>query len=180
MFLHLTTRRWVSYAGVAAGTVSLWWLMTAPSGFSILELTLFAAPGAVLALSAEWASNIFDPDRVTRRRMMRAAILGALILPPFIALGIAFLSAMTGAPVVVIFMFGAWAALGGGFAVALFEWLYKTSTTRSPAPVRLALLRASASRARHLPRRVASAIRWPESRATTPLPHPGTRVRRGE
>ena len=178
MFLRVSTRQSAIYAGVAVGTVALWRLMTAPSGFSIFELTLFAAPGAVLALSAEWASHVLQPARVTRRRMLRAAIIGALALPPFIALGIAFLAAMTGASVVVIFVLGAWAALGGGFIVALLEWLWDAFTTRSPAPVHLALLHSSVARARHSRRREASPTRSLESQATTRQRLPGTRARR--
>ena len=128
-----TTRRWLVRGTVALLTVALWSAASLPSGFAVQELLMFAAPGAVLAIAASWMSRAFSRGTWGWADGAKAALRGALFLPPVIAFGIAFLAALNRAAIVVIFVFGAWLALGCGLAAALIRDLTSASGARPQA-----------------------------------------------
>jgi hypothetical protein len=117
-------RRYGQQVIVTVIATVLWWIAITPTGFGAPELVAFTAPGAVLALSAQWARYLFRRDELTRKTMATAAATGAMILPPIIAFGIAVLSAVNRAAIVVIFVLGAWTALGGGLLAGAFDALW--------------------------------------------------------
>jgi hypothetical protein len=117
-------RRYGQPAIVTVIATVLWWIAITPTGFGPQELVAFTAPGAVLALSAQWARYLLRRDALTRKKTATAAATGAMILPPIIAFGIAVLSAFNRAAIVVIFVLGAWTALGGGLLAGAFGALW--------------------------------------------------------
>ena len=94
--------------------VTLWGVSTTQSGYSIVELLVFAGPGIVLAIAANWAASAFSRDTWSWSDALRASGLGAVFLPPIIAAGIAFFSAWNTNAVVLTFILGAWLALAAG------------------------------------------------------------------
>src|SRR5581483_6063563 len=69
--------------GVAALIVgAMWWLACGPSGFSVFELMVFTGPSIMLAVAASWVAHAFDPWTWSWRTAARAAVLGAVLLPP--------------------------------------------------------------------------------------------------
>lgn len=90
---------------VAWVAVKLW------SGFPLLELLAFVAPGIVAGVAMSWASHAFEPANWTWDNALFGATLGGTVLPP----AIGFLSALVGTygqhALVPVFVFGSWAAL---------------------------------------------------------------------
>ena len=91
---------------------------------------MFVAPGAVLAIAASWMSRAFSRATWGWADGAKAALAGALFLPPVIAFGIALLAALNRGAIVVIFVFGAWLALGLGLSVGALRNLTSTRRVR--------------------------------------------------
>jgi len=91
---------------------------------------MFVAPGAVLAIAASWMSRLFSRATWDWADGGEAAVVGALFLPPVIAFGIALLAALNRGAIVVIFVFGAWLALGLGLSVGALRNLTSTRRVR--------------------------------------------------
>lgn len=167
-------RKWIVRAIVIAATLALWRFTEAQSGYSVVELLMFAGPGIVLTMAVSWSSRMFHPAEWTWTVGMRAAIIGALVSPPAIGFGLAFLSAMNHDAVLLIFILGAWLALAGGVFVACMRGLRDDFNERRPAtPVRLVLHRPPqrVGRSRHrLPVRAGRRPPWVEYQPTTQTP----------
>jgi len=86
-----------------------------------LELLPFTGPGALAGLALGWLSHAFLRDRYTWTRGRGAAVLGALMLPPWLValVGAAGMTVADGAAVVVV---GAWTVLFAGSAIAVMRW----------------------------------------------------------
>lgn len=163
---------WIGRAAALALALLLWLISTTQSGFSYVELLVFSGPAIVLAIAASWASCAFRRDAWTWARAARAAAIGAVMLPPVIAAGIAFFSAWNGSAVLVTFLVAAWLALGAGVLVAAIRALWiDVRQSRRGGSARLVLLRPSrATRAPRSPARVGPRPRWVEYRPTPRSP----------
>ncbi|HSQ28794.1 MAG TPA: hypothetical protein VLN49_03035 [Gemmatimonadaceae bacterium] len=166
---HVWTARSI---GLAIALV-LWTVSTTQSGYSIVELLVFAGPAIVLAIAASWSASGFSRDTWSWTSALRASGLGAVFLPPIIAASIAFFAAWNTNAVLLTFILGAWLALAVGLLVAATRALWN-SFRNMPlgARARLVLLRPSrTARAHRSPARVGPRPRWAEyesSRQSTP------------
>lgn len=163
---------WIGRIAVLAAAVVLWGVSTTQSGYSYAELLVFAGPAMVLAIAGNWASAAFHHDGWNWSRALRAAMLGAILLPPVIAAGIAFFSAWNDSAVLLTFILGAWLALGAGVLVAAVRALwFDVRRSRRGEPGRLVLLRPTrAMRVNRSPARVGPRPRWAEYRPTPQSP----------
>lgn len=116
-----------------------------------IELIPFTAPGALVGIALGWLSHTFLRDTYTWKHGRRAALLGALLLPPWllVLVGIAGMTVADGAAVVIG---GAWAVLLAGVAIGAIRW---------------ALLRVDRDRLRERMRRV-SMLEWRSARRHQP------------
>jgi hypothetical protein len=164
--------KWIVRTIAAMLTIALWRFTELHSGYSASELFMFAGPGLVLTMAAAWSSRVFHRDEWTWATGVRTAMIGALVTPPLIGFGLAFLSAMNHDAVLVVFILGAWLALAGGVFVACVRAVRDDIRQRRPAaPVRLVLHRPNAGRSRHrLPVRAGRRPPWVEYRPTTQTP----------
>lgn len=64
----------------------LWILVTIPTGFPLVDLSVFTAPGIVFAIAMNWAWNAPAPASHDWRGAIDAAMIGAVLFPPFVAL----------------------------------------------------------------------------------------------
>lgn len=162
--------KWIVRTIVLALAIGLWRLTETHSGYTAAELIMFAGPGIVLTIAASWSSRVFRRDEWTWEAGMRMAVVGALVMPPLIGFGIAFLAAMNPEAVLLIFILGAWLALAGGVFVACIAALRDDVRRRqSAAPVRLVLHPPPiVGRSKHrLPVRAGRRPPWVEYRPTT-------------
>jgi hypothetical protein len=143
----------------------VWWFVITPPGFGAIQLVALTAPGAVLALAAQWARYALRFDELTRTKMAAAAAVGAMIMPPIIAFGIEILSTFDRAAIVGIFVLGAWAALGGGLLAGAIEALSNDFKPRLTIRRSHHLVPASPSTrgVHHTPSPLGPLPRWPES-----------------
>jgi len=157
-------RLWLGRITVVAVAFGLWTISTRQSGYTYVELLVFAGPAVVLAVAANWAAAAFGRDEWRWTGAMRAAGLGAILLPPVIAAAIAFFSAWNQTAVLLTFILGAWLALGAGLLVASVRALWlDVRRSRRGAPAHLALLpQTRATRGRRSPARVGPRPRWAE------------------
>lgn len=84
MFTVVRTR--AKHAVFAVVAVAIWLGAILPSGFSAVQIAVFAGPGIVLAVTMSWASFAALPHVWNWTHGFRAAIAGATIFPPFVAL----------------------------------------------------------------------------------------------
>ena len=151
-------------ATITVIAIVLWWVAITPSGFGAQELVALTAPGAVLALAAQWARYVLRFDELTRKKMTAAAVVGAMIMPPVIAFGIAVLSAFNRTAIIVIFVLGAWAALGGGLLAGAIDALWTDFRPKRRVRSSHRVVPAVATRrVRHTPSPLGPLPRWPES-----------------
>lgn len=164
--------KWIVSTIAATLTIALWRFTIVHSGYTTAELAMFAGPGLVLSLAASWSSRVFTRDQWTWFVGLRAAAIGALVTPPLIGFGLAFLSAMNHDALLLIFILGAWLALAGGVFVACVRALRDDFRKRQPAePARLVLHRPNAGRSRRrLPVRAGRRPPWVEYQPTTQTP----------
>ena len=130
-------RAWIGRAAVLAVAILLWQVSTTQSGYSYAELVVFAGPAMVLAIAGNWASAAFRHDGWNWTRALRAAVLGAILLPPMLAAAIALFSAWNGSAVLLTFILGAWLALGTGVFIASVRALFgdfKRARSGEPEP----------------------------------------------
>ena len=156
--------KWIVRTTAAALTIALWRFTIVHSGYTAPELFMFAGPGLVLTMAASWTSRIFHRDEWDWDAGFRTAIVSALVTPPLIGFGLAFLSAMNHDALLPVFVLGAWLALAGGVFAASVRALRDDFRGRRPAvPARLVLHRPNARRARHrLPVRAGRRPPWAE------------------
>jgi hypothetical protein len=83
----------------------------------VLDLVVFAPPGAALGLAAVWSAHAFTPNRFTWRRGLIGAAVGGIVVSPLIAFLVAFAAAWDPASFQFVFNVGAWLAIAGGIGV---------------------------------------------------------------
>lgn len=166
------TRVWVGRLAVLALACVFWPIATTQSGYSYTELFVFTGPAMVLAVAGSWMGATFRRDAWTWGGSLRAAVRGAILLPPIIAASIAFFSAWNANSVVLTFILGAWLALGAGLLVASVRALWTdVRLRRRGGRAHLELLRPSrATRGRRSPARVGPRPRWAEYRPSPQSP----------
>lgn len=119
MTLHA---RHVAHIAVAVGlAASLWLLSTEPWGLGVYQLLVFTAPGALLGLGASWAGHAYAQAEWTWLNARRAALVGAVALPPFLGFVVALDGNERPQRLLVGFVYAAWLALVGGSLVALLR-----------------------------------------------------------
>lgn len=123
METHVTTRwiRWARWTTAIAAATIVWTTAILLSGFSFVQLLPFTGPGVVLALAARWASRVFDPEAWNMDDALRAALSGAMLFPPIVALFVAWTATLEPNTMAVLFILGAWFALAAGFIHALLR-----------------------------------------------------------
>ncbi|MGH7615945.1 MAG: hypothetical protein ACREPM_01820 [Gemmatimonadaceae bacterium] len=102
-----------------AVVAAVWLLSSEPWGLGVYQLFMFAAPGALLGLGAGWMANASRPNEWTWVRARRSAVIGAAVLPPILAFVVALDGNARPQRLLVGFVYAAWVALIGGWAVAL-------------------------------------------------------------
>lgn len=131
----------------AALCVGVWFAASIPSGFHLLQIAMFIGPGIVLALAASWASHAAFPNRWNWYRGRHAALVGAVVFPPFVALFFAWAGTFGSTTLVALLVFSAWLAVLGGLMVTLVRLALTSKTrqrahaTRAPTNVRLRMVR---------------------------------------
>ena len=114
--MTLAIARWLV---VFALIVALWLAASEPWGLGAEQLTVFAAPGALLGLGVCWAMYAFDRDRFTWRVAGISAALGALFAPPFLTFLVALDGNARPSRLLAGFIRAAWIALLAGLAVGV-------------------------------------------------------------
>lgn len=111
------TKRWRAAAALLA-VGALWYVATEPWGMAIYQLVVFAGPGALMGVGASWMSYAFAQHAWTWRRALRGALVGALLVPPFLAFLIAVDGNARPHRLLAGFIRAAWLALLLGAALA--------------------------------------------------------------
>lgn len=107
---------------VSAALASVWLLSTEPWGLGAYQLLMFTAPGALLGLGAGWMAHASVQRTWTWKSARRAAVFGAVTLPPVLAFVVALDGNARPQRLLVGFVYAAWVALIGGAAVALARY----------------------------------------------------------
>jgi len=102
-----------------AAVASVWLLSSEPWGLGGEQLLMFTAPGALLGLGASWAAHGSMQRQWTWRSSRRAALIGAVVLPPVLAFVVAWDGNARPQRLLVGFVYAAWAVLLGGGVVSL-------------------------------------------------------------
>lgn len=120
--MSLTTRLrarrrhfWVAGATIAA--VVMWRAASKQFTGGVIDLVVFAPPGAALGLAAVWSAHAFSASRFSWRRGLTGALVGGVVVSPLIAFLVAFTAAWDPASFQFVFNVGAWLALAGGLGV---------------------------------------------------------------
>ena len=113
--------------GLAAAAAALWLFASLPSGFSLVQIAVFAGPGVVLALATDWASHVIVRRDFNWHHGLQAAAIGATIFPPFVALFFAWSGSFGPELIVTLLVFSAWLALFCGLFFAGLSWLASRS-----------------------------------------------------
>lgn len=128
------------YVVTLLASIALWAMATVPSGFSIVQLLIFAGPGIVLAVAASWMSHAFAPDRWSWDDALSAAIVGAVVFPPVVALFVAWTATLETNGTILLFILGSWVALGAGIVWAAVGMIIRRRTAPRPAAAQVELL----------------------------------------
>jgi peptidoglycan/LPS O-acetylase OafA/YrhL len=102
-----------------AAVASVWLVSSEPWGLGVEQLLMFAAPGALLGLGASWAAHGSTQRQWTWKNSRRAALVGALALPPVLAFVVAWEGNARPQRLLVGFVYAAWLVLIGGGVIAL-------------------------------------------------------------
>src|SRR5690242_15106176 len=106
----MSSRKGVTRARAVAQVIlagGVWLLASLPSGFSIVQIAVFAGPGVVLALATDWASRAIVRQEFNWVHGLRAAAFGAVIFPPFVALFFAWSGSFGADLIVALLVFSA-------------------------------------------------------------------------
>ena len=117
---HVKPRRYLlrTVLALALGG-SLWLISSEPWGLSIFQLIMFTAPGALLGMGAGWAAHATQPHAWNWSSARHSAAVGAIALPPVLAVILALDGSAAPQRLLVGFVYAAWVALFGGAVVAL-------------------------------------------------------------
>lgn len=98
---------------------SVWLVSSEPWGLGFEQLLMFTAPGALLGLGAGWAAHGATQRQWTWKASRRAAVIGAVTLPPVLAFVVAWDGNARPQRLLVGFIYAAWLALIGGGVTSL-------------------------------------------------------------
>lgn len=104
---------------VLAVVASVWLVSSEPWGLGVEQLLMFTAPGALLGLGAAWAAHGSSQRQWTWKSARRAALVGAVSLPPLLAFVVAWDGNARPQRLLVGFVYAAWAVLIGGGVMSL-------------------------------------------------------------
>lgn len=105
---------------VAAFAAALaWYFGAAMLADGVLDLLIFAGPGALFGVGTGWLAHLFDQRQFTWRVGLWSALLGGIVLPPLLAALVAVGGLAVPGVILFLFVVGAWGALGLGLVVAL-------------------------------------------------------------
>lgn len=130
----------------------MWYAAASQLTAGVLDLVLFAPPGAVLGLAAMWAAHVFAPVRFSWRRGLVGALVGGLVVSPLVAFLVAFTAAWDHPSFQFVFNLGAWLALVAGICVGMIgevsRWVIEWRWSRRIAAHRR---RRASTRTRAMP-----------------------------
>lgn len=111
-------------AGLAFTSIAIvtWVVAGLQLAGGLLGIVPFTAPGAMIGLAGGWLSHLFRPQAYDWRRGRRAALIGAILLPPWIAALVTVAGMTTGGGAMVV-VGGAWVVACVGVAAALLRWV---------------------------------------------------------
>jgi hypothetical protein len=104
-------------AGIVAAT---WHAASVRLASGVLDLIPFTAPGMLIGLLIGWLSFALMRGEFRWRTGLISAIVGAVVLPPWLGVLVA-ISGITTAGAVFLLVAGAWAAVAIGGVIALFR-----------------------------------------------------------
>ncbi len=104
---------------VLAVVTSVWLVSSEPWGLGVEQLLMFTAPGALLGLGAAWAAHGSSQRQWTWKSARRAALVGAVSLPPLLAFVVAWDGNARPQRLLVGFVYAAWVVLIGGGVMSL-------------------------------------------------------------
>lgn len=110
-------RRTLWVAGATVAAVVMWHAASKQFTGGVVDLVVFAPPGAALGLASIWSAHAFTPSHFTWRRGLIGALVGGVVVSPLIAFLVAFAAAWDPASFQFVFNVGAWLALAGGLGV---------------------------------------------------------------
>jgi hypothetical protein len=113
----------VRYAAGGVALLAIWAVATTLSGFSALQIVVFADPGLVLAISASWMAHVFSPADWSWDDALTAGAVGAAGFPPLVAFGVAWGATLDSGMTIALFVFGSWFALAAGLITGGFGLL---------------------------------------------------------
>jgi hypothetical protein len=128
----LSRRRRRGHVGavVVLAVASMWIAGAAQFTGGILDLVVFAPPGAALGLATVWSAHVFTPSAFSWRRAVGGAVVGGVIVGPLVAALVAFSAAWDPASFQLVFGVGAWLAFAAGFATGGTYWVSTWLRTR--------------------------------------------------
>src|SRR5688572_30310358 len=116
-------RRHTGVVGAALIAAVMWHAASKQFTGGLLDLVVFAPPGAALGLVSTWSAYAFAPNRFTWRRGLIGVLVGGVVVSPLIAFLVAFAAAWDPASSQFVFNVGAWVALAGGFGAGGSAWV---------------------------------------------------------
>ena len=140
--MHRNLRHLIRVGGVALFTGVTWYIAAGQFTGGIFDLSVFAPPGAALGLAAVWAAHAFAPHRFTWQRGLAGALVGGVIVGPFVAFLVAFSAAWDPASFQFVFNVGAWLAFAVGLGVGGVTWMSRWIAAMRRASRHRALARA--------------------------------------
>jgi hypothetical protein len=125
--------RVLRYATIALAVTAMWVIATVPSGFSALQLALFAGPGMVLTVAMSWTAHAFAPEEFDWGDTLRAGVVGAVAFPPLVGFFVAWTTTFSPNVMVVLLVLSSWFALGAGLLAAIVRLLARKRREHSGA-----------------------------------------------
>ena len=116
-------RRGIVIAGAVVLAAVMWYAAARQLTGGLLDVAVFAPPGAALGVTGTWGAHVLAPKRFTWRRALIGVVAGGMIVGPIIAFLVAFTAAWNPAAFHFVFSAGAWVALAGGLAVGGIVWI---------------------------------------------------------
>ena len=113
--MTLPFRRFFWYVVLVLAGAVLWILVTTPTGFPLVDLSVFAGPGVVFAIAMNWAWDAPAPKPHDWRGAVDAAMIGAILFPPFVAAILAWGGTLAPGAMEIVLVLAAWIALIVGF-----------------------------------------------------------------
>ena len=109
-----THRKALWAAGATIAAVVMWRAASKQFTGGVIDLVVFAPPGAALGLASVWSAHAFTPSHFTWRRGLVGVLVGGVVVSPLIAFLVAFAATWDPASFQFVFNVGAWVAIAGG------------------------------------------------------------------